>query len=79
MRRPLGLERLDLKAPAVPIRVGHFGPGLAMDTNCSGWLTSSVRTREYLTTAEIERLMAAAGLAVVTFKAANITGEAARA
>jgi hypothetical protein len=50
-----------------------------MDTNCSGWLTSSVRTREYLTTAEIERLMAAAGLAVVTFKAANITGEAARA
>jgi hypothetical protein len=32
-----------------------------MDTNCSGWLTSSVRTREYLATAEIERLMAAAG------------------
>src|SRR5262249_36629077 len=23
------------KGPAVPIRVGHFGPGLAMDTNCS--------------------------------------------
>jgi integrase len=31
-----------------------------MDTNCSGWLNFSVRTREYLTTAEIERLMAAA-------------------
>jgi len=23
------------KGPVVPIRVGHFGPGLAMDTNCS--------------------------------------------